>query len=1058
MPSDGTKETQAVPPASWPAPWLSLFTTFKVRSCTYIQALCTVYTFLSAHKQVVPTFATLQSSVHSLTKNSLQIHDLALMKAACPDLIHLAYVPSEQLEQPAVSKRRRTEDLYESSSNYTLVFEFIDHSLMTGKASSKRVITPKTAGPHAAVQLISRRTATFVRALTEIQEACKEKGEDPVVLLDQAAEGIMPRLPCKEVSPPSLPQRLHSMSDVLKRVQELPWWHEQIVPGGWRTFPAREAQFSDATPTMPLVIQEALRRSHGIERLYVHQVMAICAFQRGKNVVVSTGTSSGKSLVYQIPIACSLLQASTSTALCLFPTKALTQDQLLSMQRFFSHVSGIEHAEIFTYDGDTPKEERSDIRERVRILCTNPDMLHQAILPSEERWRRFFHGLRVVVLDELHVYSGIFGTHVALILRRLRRLCAALGNHTMQFISCSATIAEPQNHFSQLLALDPGTIHVVQEDGAPCGQKEWAIWNPPLIDDQEPGHGRVSSYTEVSRLFRYLIQQGIRTIIFAKVRRTCEIIVRQIREDLLHDGQADLAARVLAYRSGYSPEERRALEKDMASGHLLGLVATSALELGVDIGVLDAVILFGMPYSFASMWQQAGRAGRRRKDALVILLGEPFPLDQYYMRHPELVFHGTHAPLWLDTSNELLLEKHILCAAHEVPFSQDDMQYFGKHCLDICHRLLDRDEQGFFFPRESAFHNPAAEISIRGARQDTYRYLDATTLSLLEEVELERVFFEAYPGAVFLHQGTTYVCQEVQHEHRRAYMLASRVSYHTRPRDLTDVDACQVWRLRSLEHVEGHAFYGKVDIKNLIWGYYKVDRRANILDMVDVDAEPMVRATQGTWLDVPWTIIEALGQQGIHAAAAIHAAEHAILSLTPLFVASSSGDVLTECKVPIREWSRRTTRRKRPSRLIFYDKPGLNAGLCNQIFEHLDSLVQVALRVIEACECAEGCPSCIETPQCLHGNEVSSKQGAAAVLRGLLHQTMFDVPSKYPEHNQEGHIHTLCAAEPVPQQPDTQVEHIVESTPPSPVPGTESRLPPASSYNMYSSTSFQESV
>lgn len=1015
---------------------------------------------MSAHKQVVPAFATLQSSVQSLTKNPLQLKDLALIKAACPDLVHLEYVPTEQLEQHPTSKRRRKEDLYgpsEQECEYTLIFEFIDHALMTGKASAKRVIMPQNSNPNAAVQLISRRTSTFYRALTEIQKACIAKGEDPVVLLDDAAEGVMPKLPCSEPAQPALPQRMQSMSNVLKNLQHLPWWREQIVPGGWRTFPAREAHFGDPSPPLPAVIQDALHRSHGIERLYMHQVLALSAFQHGQHVVVSTGTSSGKSLVYQIPIACSLLRESTSTAMCLFPTKALTQDQLLSLQRFLALVPGAQDAPIFTYDGDTPREQRRAIRERVRILCTNPDMLHQAILPFEEHWRRFFQGLRVVVLDELHVYSGIFGTHVAFILRRLRRLCAALGNHAVQFVSCSATISEPANHLAQLLALDPVTIQVVQEDGAPCGQKEWAVWNPPLIDDQDPGHGRVSSYTEISRLFRYLIQQGIRTIIFAKVRRTCEIIVRQIREDLLHDGHADLAARVLAYRSGYSPEERRALEKDMASGHLLGLVATSALELGVDIGVLDAVLLFGMPYSFASMWQQAGRAGRRRNDALVVLLGEPFPLDQYYMRHPELVFCGTHAPLWLDTSNELLLEQHILCAAYEVPLNDDDSLYFGEKCMEICTRLLDRDEQGFFFPRGSTFDNPAADIAIRGARQDTYRYLDASTLSLLEEVELERVFFEAYPGAVFLHQGTTYVCQEVHHDQRCAYMLASRVSYHTRPRDYTDVDACQVWRLRSLVHVQGHAFYGKVDIKNHIWGYYKVDRRANILDTIDVDAEPLIRATQGIWLDVPWNIVEALAQQGIHAAAAIHAAEHAVLSLTPLFVASSSGDVLTECKVPIREWSPRTTRRKRPSRLIFYDKPGLHAGLCNQIFEHLDSLVQIALRVIEACECADGCPSCIETPQCLHGNEVSSKKGAAAVLRGLLCQTMFEVESIQSTNIQESHLHTLCAAEPVPLRPDTQVEHIVEITPQSPVHGAE-RPSPVPFNTLYSSLSFQESV
>ncbi|WFD26002.1 ATP-dependent 3'-5' DNA helicase [Malassezia nana] len=945
MPRPGASAGTGSPPSSWPPSWVALFTTFK--------ALCTVYTFLSAHRPVAPAFSAVQASVESLTKTPVHVRDLALIKAACPDLVYLDYVPTEQLESGPPTKKTKTEALYkEPTHDYTLVFEFIDCTFMTDKATSKRVIAHKRAAPDAAVQLISRRVATFTHALIEIQEACAAKGEDPVELLNSAADEVMPRRPCEEHAPEALPQRQQSMSDVLQTLSTMPWWREQIVPGGRRTFSARQALFGEA-PTLPPEVREALQQSHGIQQLYLHQVLAIKAFQQGRHVIVSTGTSSGKSLVYHIPIACSMLQGPAFTAMCLFPTKALTQDQLVSMQRFLAHVSGAQDVRVATYDGDTPREERREIREHVRILCTNPDMLHQAILPFEEQWRRFLQGLRVVVLDELHVYTGIFGTHVALILRRLRRLCAALGNHALQFISCSATIAEPKSHMAQLFALDPALIDVVQMDGAPCGQKEWAIWNPPLIDPREPGHGRVSSYTEVSRLFRFLIQQGIRTIIFAKVRRTCEIILRQIREDLVQDGHADWAERVLAYRSGYSPQQRRALEQDMASGHLLGLVATTALELGVDIGVLDAVLLFGMPYSFASMWQQAGRAGRRRKDALVVLLGEPFPLDQYYMRHPELVFRAEAAPLWLDPSNELLMEQHVLCAAHEVPLSSDDVRYFGERCLDICSRLLDRDPEGFYFPRSNAAEHPATDISIRGARQDTYRYLDAKTWTLLEEVELERVFFEAYPGAIFLHQGVSYVCQEVDHDRRLAHMLASRVSYHTRPRDFTDVDACQVWRVRSLEHVQGHAFYGKVDVTHCVWGYYKVDRRATILDTVDVDAEPLVRTTQGLWLDVPWSMIETLARHGIHAAAAIHAAEHAVLSLTPLFVASASGDVLTECKVPVREWSRRATRRKRPSRLIFYDKPGLQAGLCNQMFEHLDSLIQIALCVIEACECPD---------------------------------------------------------------------------------------------------------
>lgn len=989
-----------------------------------------MYTFLALHKHAVPSITTLEASVRSMTKTELKLEDFARIKAVCPDMFHFAYVPTALLHAERPTKRRRGQhdkDLYEPEQDphaHTLVFEFLDQDMMSQKATSRRYVPASKSRHEAAMQLVSRRNATFARAMQELIMASAHSGQDPLELLREASEAVMPLDPALPKSS-GTPARV-AISRLIETLPQVKWWRDQIVPGGRRTFPARSAQYGTVDPPLSAAMIGAIERSHGIRDLYTHQAAALTHFQRGLHVVVSTGTSSGKSLVYQIPIANALAKESDATAMCIFPTKALTQDQLASLRRLLAHHPDIPTVDVEAYDGDTPADERSAIRENVRVLFTNPDMLHQAILPHEDKWRRFLRGLRVVVMDELHVYTGIFGTHVSLIFRRLRRLCAALGNERIQFVSCSATISEPTKHMANVLGIEPSTIGDVREDGAPCGQKEWVVWNPPLIDPHEPGNGRVSAFTEVSQLFCHLILHGIRTIVFAKVRRTCEIIIRQIREDLVHEGHPELAERVHAYRSGYAPADRRKLEHDMASGHVMGLVATSALELGVDIGVLDAVILFGVPYSPASMWQQAGRAGRRQNDALVVLLGEAFPVDQYYTRHPELVFELPNTKLWIDPENELLLEAHVRCAAHEMPCSEADVLYFGERGLSMAKRFCEPDEDGYYHSRDII--SPAIDLPIRGARQDTYKYVDATNGFFLEEVEVERVYFEAYEGAVFLHQGTTYVCESVHHDARLVRLARRHVLYHTRPRDLTDIDACQTWRIRTLPHSDVHAFYGRVDVIFRVWGYFKVDRRANILDTVDIDAAPFVRETQGVWIDVPWSIIEELTRHDILAPAAIHAAEHAVLSLTPLFVASSADDVRTECKIAMRELSGRPTQRKRPSRLIFYDKPGQNAGICAQVFEHFGSLLHIALGVMERCRCTDGCPSCIETPHCLHDNTVTSKRGAMAVLRGLLHKPMFDQWDEPTAETGDCMLsHTLCAAQPVPQRDDTHIEHIVEA-------------------------------
>ncbi|PWY97459.1 P-loop containing nucleoside triphosphate hydrolase protein [Testicularia cyperi] len=935
-------------------------------------------------------------------------------------------LPPAELELQKLKGKERARD------EYVLLFEFNDGTLQGAKATARG--RPGRPGPRrgpnrdglpgkvkrnpklyaipstaSMMKLINKRNFKFEQAVLELLAACKAKDEDPVQLLLDAAHDHVPLNPeTAERAQGETPQKKRirleflmqnpehrpSISSVIEEMRAAEWWKDQVVPGGHKVFDARQAKTGQLEYLLSQAVVNALYATHGIEEFYSHQAESLNALHQGKNVIVSTSTSSGKSLIYQLPVLGALEVDGESTAMFIFPTKALAQDQRRSLQDLLSNCEGLEGAIVATYDGDTDRELRKDIRERASVIFTNPDMLHQAILPAEDVWRRFLRNLRYVVVDELHIYNGLFGAHVSFIMRRLRRICNALGNDRVQFVSCSATVANPRQHMQTLFGVED--VHVVTEDGSPAGRKEWLIWNPPYIDETDPAQGRVSSYAEVSKVFRHLIQRGVRTIIFTKVRRTCEIVMRQVRNDLLLEDRPDVANKVMSYRSGYSPQDRRKIEQDMFKGQLLGIVATSALELGIDIGSLDAVIMLGFPYSISSLRQQAGRAGRRLKDSLSVLIGDPWPMDQHYMHYPDEIFVQPDAALSVDLGNDFILEGHLQCAAEEMPITiEDDKQYFGDHLESLCKMRLEPDGSGFYYCREELRPNPSRDVAIRGARQETYCYIDDTPgrsggAQVMEEVEIERAIFEAFEGAVFMHQGLSYLCREINHDTRIARMVQADVNYHTRPRDHTDTDAMETYRIRRLRDSPYLAYYGKVTIASYVWGYFKVDRRANILDAVEVDTPPYIRHTRGLWIDVPLWIIEAMTDKRINAAAAIHAAEHALLSLTPLFVVSIAGDVRTECKIAEKEYAAKPSSRKRPARLIFYDMPGQNGGVCTKAFEHLDSLIRIAISVIEACPCNEGCPSCVTSQTCAHANLVTSKVGALGVLRGIVGREPFD--------------------------------------------------------------------
>ncbi|GAA5825378.1 hypothetical protein JCM3770_003514 [Rhodotorula araucariae] len=880
-------------------------------------------------------------------------------------------------------------------------------------APSPAPATQATFSTETMTSLITKRNLKFRSAVSDLLVACSSHNPplDPVQLLLEATEENLPVHPDELLTDedrrsrgvkerkeelefrernPDLRPSMRSVVDEMVRDQDL--YKDQIVDDGHRTFEARHAIYGELDHEVSPALAEALYNTKSIrpDQLYSHQAAAINALHpspahpRGQNVIISTSTSSGKSLIYQLPVVQALEADPDTTALYVFPTKALAQDQKRALGELVGGVDGLEGVKIATFDGDTPKDDRDYIRENANVIFTNPDMLHITILPQEERWRRFFRKLRFVVVDELHIYSGLFGCHVA-----LRRICAAVGNRHVRFVSCSATIANPIEHMRTIFGVDD--IVLVDEDGSPCGQKEYLIWNPPYIDDLDPRQGRISTITETSRVFRFLMERGIRVIVFCRVRMQCEILMRQVRQDLMLDGRSDMAARVMSYRSGYSAQDRRRIEQEMFSGQLLGVIATTALELGIDIGSLDAVITVGFPYTLPGLRQQAGRAGRRNKDSLAMLICDPFPLDQHYARNPDLIFSSPFQQMSLDLDNPLVLEAHIQCAADEIPLHPvDDAGYFTGgdvgRLREICLSQLAGDNDGFYHchPRFKPF--PARAVPIRNTEDEHYAIVDITggRSDVVEEVETSRAIFTTYEGAVFMYMGRTFLVRSVDHDRKIAKIEEASVEWRTRQRDYTNIDPVEPLSIREVQGGATTASYGTVKIEAVVFGYFKVDKRNNILDTVEIHTPPYVRHSHGLWIEVPRTALEILLVKNFHPAGSIHAAEHAIMGLTPVFAMCAEGDVRTECKNPEKELSSVKTTRKRPARLILYDTAGKSGGICAKVFDHVSALVAQAADTIANCRCSEGCPSCVASHICSGANTIVSKLGALIVLDAIL--------------------------------------------------------------------------
>jgi len=706
----------------------------------------------------------------------------------------------------------------------------------------------------------------------------------------------------------------------------------------------------------------------GVPEPWEHQAQAAELAHGGTSVVIATGTASGKSLAYQLPVLSALLDDERVTALYLSPTKALAVDQLRSIRSL--NLTAVRAA---TIDGDTPYEERDWVRRFAGLVLTNPDMLHRSVLPRHSDWTRLLRGLRYVVVDECHVYRGVFGSHVAQVLRRLRRLCARYGSDPV-FVLASATSSEPELSAGRLVGLP---VTAVTADASPRGETEFALWEPPLLDSRGGEHGapvRRSATAETADLLADLVIEGARTLAFVRSRRGAEAVALSARRALA-EAAAPLASRVAAYRAGYLPEERRALESRLQSGELLGLAATNALELGIDVAGLDAVLLSGWPGTVASVWQQAGRAGRAGQQALAVLVARDDPLDTYLVHHPAALFGRPVEATVLDPTNPYVLGPHLCCAAHELPLTEDDLALFGPTAREVVDDLVARGllrlrPKGWFWTSRT---RPDADL--RGTGGSPVRLVESATGRLLGTVDHASSHVQAHTGAVYLHQGESYVVELLDLDESVALVRAEEVDYSTSARDVTEITVVESHRSHQYRGVTLHL--GAVDVTHQVVAYLKKRLGSGeVLGEEPLELPARQLRTRSVWYTVTPELLASADLEWSAVPGAAHAAEHAAIGLLPLFATCDRWDI-GGVSTALHADTGLTT-------VFVYDGHPGGAGFAERGFERARDWLTATRDAIAACECASGCPSCVQSPKCGNGNEPLDKAGAVRLLDVVL--------------------------------------------------------------------------
>nr|WP_244367619.1 DEAD/DEAH box helicase [Micromonospora echinofusca] len=732
---------------------------------------------------------------------------------------------------------------------------------------------------------------------------------------------------------------------------------------------ARPGTTVDWPAWTPAELRTALA-GRGVPAPWRHQAEAAELAYAGRHVVVATGTASGKSLAYQLPALARLLADPRATVLYLAPTKALAADQLRTVAAL--ELDGVRPA---CYDGDTPRAEREWIRKYSRFVLTNPDMLHHGILPGHAQWATFLRRLAVVVVDECHTYRGVFGSHVAHVLRRLRRLCARVGSSPV-LVLASATAGDPATAASRLTGLP---VTAVTEDTSPRGGVTFALWEPPLLPvspdtPEELATVRRSALRETADLLADSVAAGVRTLAFVRSRRGAEVVATTARR-ALDEAVPGLGDRVAAYRAGYLKEERRRLERALLDGELLGLASTNALELGVDLVGLDAVLICGYPGTRASLRQQAGRAGRAGQEALAVLVARDDPLDTYLVHHPEALFGRPVEATVLDPANPYVLGPQLACAAAEAPLTPADLTLFGAGAKEAVEELV---QVGALRQRPTGWywrHRERPEVDLRGEGGSPVCVVESATGRLLGTVDAGSSHFLVHPGAVYLHQGVSYVVDELDLDDSCALVHAEEPDWSTHARDVTSLSVVSVRAYADAGPVG--MFLGEVDVTSQVVSYQR--RRiasGEVLDTRPLDLPARELRTVAVWFTLSPESLAAAGVQTADIPGALHAAEHAAIGLLPLVATCDRWDIggLSTAVHPDTE---------APTVFVYDGHPG-GAGFAERAYGVASAWLRATREAIVGCGCETGCPSCVQSPKCGNGNNPLNKADAVKVLDVVL--------------------------------------------------------------------------
>ncbi len=717
---------------------------------------------------------------------------------------------------------------------------------------------------------------------------------------------------------------------------------------------ARDAISAPLPDDLPPGLCERLE-ANGITELYSHQAAVWASAKHGEHVAITTGTASGKSLAFNLPVLAALTEQPKLRALYLYPTKALAQDQVRALGGL-----SVKHIRAAIYDGDTESERRWQIRKWSNLILTNPDMLHVGVLPHHDRWGDVLANIRYVVVDEAHVYRGVFGSHVGNVLRRLRRLARVYGAEP-QFLLASATIANPGELAHSLTGLD---FTVIGEDGAPKAERTVALWNPPLVDE-ELGQ-RASALAEASKLMGDLVERGLRTLVFAKSRRSAELI-HKFTADRLGD-----ASRLSPYRAGYTAAQRREIEQRLFSGELLGVSATNALELGIDVGMLDAVISVGFPGTVASLRQQWGRAGRRGH-GLAVLVASEDALDQYFMREPQTLLGRRVEAAILDHENRRVLDGHVAAAAFEAPLDDADAEILGPEALRRAaeHPELTKTDAGYVWAGRDY---PAARFGLRSASPDVFTVVETETGSVLGTIERERAYSTVHEGAIYLHLGESYRVVALDLVARSALVEPFAGDYYTQAKKETMTSIEETLRAETRLGLE--LAFGRVSVTEQVIGYQRKSiRDQSTLELVGLDLPETTFDTEAVWYVPEPGQLAGLTEMP-KLLGTLHAAEHAMIAILPLWAMCDRWDI-GGLSTNVHYQTGRPT-------VFVYDGHSGGVGIAERGFETFEGWVKDTAKMLDGCPCESGCPSCVQSPKCGNLNEPLDKAGALELLGRML--------------------------------------------------------------------------